>query len=244
LLALAALFAPGALTAQQGIITYTYSHEYDFDMPDDWRDWVPGSDTGAMLLLFGSSASLMPPVAEENQSRPKMSDRWLRRMMGRKRRSPSRRDQEVVRDVWVDFDNGRVVETRQFMGRAFLISGPAPQYAWRMTSEQAEHLGRLVIKATAQDGDALVDAWFTPEIPVSGGPASYGGLPGMILVLSLDGGRTQYFATQIALGEGAASAIQAPEDGEGVSREEYEEIVAEKLSELEELNRRRGDDRQ
>ncbi len=243
-IALAALLAPGALAAQQGTITYTYSHEYDFEVPEDWREWVADSDTGAMLLTFGPSASLMTPVAEEDQSRPQMSDRWLRRMMGRKRRSPSRPDQEVVRDVWVDFEDGTVVETREFMGRSFLISGPAPQYAWRMTSEQAEHLGRLVIKATAQHGDALVEAWFTPEIPVSGGPASYGGLPGMILVLAVEGGRTQYFATEIALGEHAVGTIRAPEDGDAVSREKYEEIVTEKLIELEELNRRRGDDRQ
>ena len=32
-------------------------------------------------------------------------------------------------------------------------------------------------------------AWFTPEIPVSTGPAMYGGLPGLILEIS-DGNRT------------------------------------------------------
>ena len=62
----------------------------------------------------------------------------------------------------------------------------------------------------------------------------------MILVLSLDGGRTQYFASEIALGEVDAGLIRAPEDGDEVSREEYEGIVEEKLDELERLNRRRG----
>ena len=62
----------------------------------------------------------------------------------------------------------------------------------------------------------------------------------MILVLSVGDGITQYFATGIALEEVDGALIRAPEDGDEITRDEYEEIVQEKLEEIEALNRRRG----
>jgi len=244
-----ALLIPATLSAQQGTIAYTFSHQYDFEVPEGWGDMMPDSETGTVVLHFGPSGSLMTraPEKEDDSARfggRAVSDRWLRRMMSMKIRSASRRDQEVVRDTWVSYEQEALVETREFMGRTFRIAGPPPQYAWRLTTEQAEHLGRMVIKATAEHDGTSIEAWFTPEIPVSGGPASYAGLPGMILVLSLDGGRTQYFATEIALGEVDVGLIRAPEDGDEVTRDEYEGIVEEKLDEIERLNRRRGGGRE
>ena len=60
----------------------------------------------------------------------------------------------------------------------------------------------------------------------------------------MDGGRTQYFATEITLGDVDAGVIRAPEEGDEVSREEYEAIVEDKVDELEQLYRRRGGGRQ
>lgn len=240
-----ALLLPAAASAQQGTIAYTFSHQYDFEVPEGWEEMMADSETGTVVLHFGPSGSLMTRAPDKGDDSAgsgnrMISDRWLRRMLWMKRQSASRRDQEIVRDTWVSYEHGTLVETREFMGRTFRIAGSPPQYAWRLTTEQAEHLGHMVIKATAEQDGTSIEAWFTPEIPVSGGPASYGGLPGMILVLSLDGGRTQYFASEIALGEVDAGLIRAPEDGDEVSREEYEGIVEEKLDELERLNRRRG----
>ena len=234
-LAVLACLVPSVLSAQEGTIAYTVSQQYAFEIPEGWEDMMPDSQTGTMLLLFGPSASLMTPATEDGGDEtagdrgPRLSDRWMGRLLRMKMRSPSRGDQEVVRDTYIRYDEGTVVETREFMGRTFRISEPRPQIAWKLTSEQAEHLGRLVIKATAELDGTAVEAWFTPSIPLPGGPASYGGLPGMILVLSLEGGRTQYFASDIALGEVDAALIRAPEDGDEVSRDEYEGIVEEKL---------------
>ena len=239
----AAALIPAGLTAQQGTITYTYSQQYTFEIPEDWEEAVPDSETGNVLLHFGPSASLMT-APEEDETGNQLSNRWRDRLQRLKTRSASRGDLEVVRRAWVSYAEGTAVETREFFGRDFRVSGPPPAYAWRVTSEQARHLGHMVMKATAAHGDMSVDAWFTPEIPVSGGPASYGGLPGMILVLSVDGGRIQYFATEIALGEVDAELIRAPEGGDEVSREEYEAIVEDKIDELEQLYGRRGGGRE
>ena len=239
----AALPIPGSLAAQQGTIAYTHSQQHDVEVPEGWGEMAGEAESATMLLLFSPSVSLMTPAAPDETQRSSVgSDRPPRARMWRwlRTRSPSRRDQEVLRDTWVSHADGAAVEKREFMGRTFLVSGAAAALDWRLTSEQAEHLGYMVIKATAEIDSTSVEAWFTPQIQVSAGPAGYGGLPGMILVLSLDGGRTQYFATEIALGEVDASLIRAPEGGDEVSREEYEAIVEEKLDELRRLYGRRG----
>ena len=242
---------PAALAAQQGTITYTYSAKYDFEIPERWADQIPTARSSTVLLHFGPSASLMTraPEVEEAQAVAPISDRAIPSarvagMAARMRRgSAARSDQEDIRDAYVRYDEGTIVETRDFMGRTFRIAGQRPAYEWRLTSEQAEHRGYMVIKATAQQDSTAVEAWFTPEIPVQGGPASFGGLPGMILVLSVDDGRVQYFATEIDLEGVAEDLIRPPEDGDEVTREEYEEIVAEKLEELAKLRGRDGRDR-
>jgi GLPGLI family protein len=147
--------------------------------------------------------------------------------------SPSRSDQESLLQAYVSHENGTIAETREFMGRTFLISGTQPSYAWKLSGEQSEFLGYMVQKATAVQDSAVIEAWFAPEIPVSAGPGLFSGLPGMILVVSVDDGRTVYSATEITLEGLEDGAIRVPEDGQEVSRDEYEEIVAEKLAEIE-----------
>ena len=243
------LLLPAAAAAQQGTITYTYSVKYGFEIPERWgglRDQIPSARSGTMLLHFDPSASLMTPATEDEKEapaaivtdRPIASDRAIGMAIRMRMGSTSRSDQEELREAYVSYDEGAIVETREFMGRTFRITSHQPAFEWKLTSEQAEHLGRLVLKATAQHDGTAIEAWFTPEIPVQGGPASFGGLPGMILVLSLNDGHTQYFATEIDLEGVGHGLIRMPEDGDEVSRDEYEVIVTEKLDELEKLRRR------
>jgi GLPGLI family protein len=153
--------------------------------------------------------------------------------------STSRRDRETIVEAHVDYDEGTIVESREFLGRRFLIEDEQPSFRWKLTGEQADFLGYVVQKATAQQDSSTVEVWFTPQIPVPGGPAMYGGLPGMILVVSVDDGKEQYTATAISLTKVADGVIVTPTEGEKVTRERYEQIVAEKLEEL----RRVGSDR-
>jgi GLPGLI family protein len=146
--------------------------------------------------------------------------------------STSRSDQETLLKVYANNEDGTVAETREFMGRTFLISGTRPAYEWRLPGEQSQFLGYIVQKATAVHDSSVIEAWFTPEIPVSAGPGLFGGLPGMILSVSVDSGRTIYSAADVSLTSVDDAAIEAPEDGDEVSRDEYEQIVVEKLEEL------------
>ena len=135
-----------------------------------------------------------------------------------------------------------MVEVRRFLGRTFRVSRERPSLAWRLTAEQAEHLGYTVMKATAEQDSTTIEAWFTPQIPVFGGPESYGGLPGMILVLSVNDGQVQYQATEVTLGELEEGSISPPDEGDELSEEEFEQLVKERLEEMARTRRPPGGD--
>ena len=253
-------FVPQAAAAQEGRVHYLRSVQFDFHVPERWaqmRDRMPAQSTASLVLLFDGASSLMKRSAEEEEADSRRAGargtdggdrRALGMMMRLRQQSASRSDQENLREAYVDFASGSVAETREFMGRTFLIMGERPTYQWKLGSEQREFLGFMVQKATAVHEEREIEAWFTPQIPVQAGPGEFGGLPGLILVLSLDAGHLLYSAIEVDLTGLGDDSIAPPEDGDEVSREEYEEIVAERIEELRTLraagNRRRPFDGQ
>lgn len=244
-LTLIVLLLPSTLCAQQGVILYDRSIMYDFEIPEAWAgmtDQIPAGSFSTLLLFFDESASLMMPAPEaDEEGASQGSDRRAQWMAQRlKMSSSARSDQELLLEAYVRYEDGLAAETREFMTRKFLITRTRPAFRWRLTGEQSQFLGYSVQKATAVQDSSVIEAWFTPEIPVSAGPALYGGLPGMILSLSVDDGHTVYSASEVNLNRVEEGVIKAPEDGEEVTPEEYEEIVAEKLEEIKLRARRRG----
>jgi GLPGLI family protein len=252
LLILLFFLLPAAISAQQqGIILFDRQIQYGFEIPENVRNnprleqvlaEMPAAHYTSLALLFNESASLMTPAPGEEEEAPVVSDvpraetMVLRLKMG----SAARSDQEVLLDAYVRYEDGMIAETRKFMTRKFLLTGTRPAYQWRPTGEQSEFMGYTVQKATAVQDSSAIEAWFTTEIPVPAGPGPFGGLPGMILSVSVDGGQTLYSATEVRLDPIDAAAIKAPEEGDEVSYEEYEAMVAEKLEEIRMRQRRRG----
>lgn len=83
-----------------------------------------------------------------------------------------------------------------------------------------------------------VTAWYTPQIPVSSGPDSYYGLPG--LILELNTGKTTMLCTEIVLNPSETLEIKKPNKGKKVNREEYNKIIKVKTDELKERFQRGG----
>ena len=247
------LMSPLALGAQQGTITYTHSINIEIELPPELAMMVgempefPSAVSQDMLLYFDPAASLMVPAPKGKDAKGSEREMMVMEMAmysemamfasmsGMKFGGRTANSQAPAAESYVDLAEGRIVETHDLMGRAFRVVDQRPEYEWRLTSEQAEHLGYMVIKATAEHDSTSIEAWFTPEIPVGGGPGRYGGLPGMILVLSVDEGHTKYFATEIALGDVEEGLIKTPEEGKEMSRDEYDKLVAEKMEEMRKL---------
>lgn len=85
-----------------------------------------------------------------------------------------------------------------------------------------------------------VEAWYSPQIPVSHGPLEYWGLPGLILEVSAD--NTTMLCSKIVLNPKETIEIVAPEKGKIVSKTEYTETIIEKMKEFRDNRggRRRG----
>lgn len=240
------LVAPAALGAQQGTITYTHSINMDLELPPElamMAGEMPSAMSRDMLLHFGPSASLMvpAPIGKSETGNKKVEVMELAMftefamamsMGGMNIGGKLTNTEAPAAASYTDLSDGRIVETHEFMGRTFRVVDERPEYEWRLTGDQALHLGYMVVKATAEHDSTTIEAWFTPQIPVGAGPGPYGGLPGMILVLSADDGHIKYFATEIALGDLEEGMLEKPEEGREVSKEEYGKVVAEKMEEM------------
>lgn len=87
-----------------------------------------------------------------------------------------------------------------------------------------------------------IEAWYTPEIPVSQGPVDYWGLPG--LILEVVDGNTTYLCTKVSLNPAEGIEIKKPSKGKKVNREELRAITDEKTKEMmEKFNNKGGGER-
>lgn len=88
--------------------------------------------------------------------------------------------------------------------------------------------------------EIAVTAWYTPQIPVSNGPADYWGLPGLILEINAD--RTTILCTKIVMNPDVKEEINIPSKGEEVTQDEYSKIIKKKVEEMRQMyrGRRRG----
>lgn len=137
----------------------------------------------------------------------------------------------------------------EVMGKEFLIKDELEASEWELTDEskkignytaQKATFTRIVDSQRFSTGmtemenvkDTIrVTAWFTPEIPVSHGPESYFGLPGLILEVQ-NGGRT-LICERIELNPSADPVkIEQPKKGKVVNREEFRAMQEEGMKQM------------
>jgi len=77
-----------------------------------------------------------------------------------------------------------------------------------------------------------VVAWFTPDIPVAVGPATYQGqLPGLILELDENNGQTVFKTVEISA-KVSASKIKEPKDGKKITQAEFDKEREKAMEEM------------
>lgn len=89
------------------------------------------------------------------------------------------------------------------------------------SNEGAEGEEMKIVSDTAR-----IEAWYTPEIPVSQGPDDFWGLPGLILEVS--DGITTFLCTKVVLNPEGGVKIKIPSKGKEVSKKELAEIMEKK----------------
>jgi GLPGLI family protein len=100
--------------------------------------------------------------------------------------------------VKTDLVRQQFEESKNVYERDYRISDSLPACQWKLMGEYREVAGYNCRKATTIIMDSVyIIAFYTDEIPVSGGPELFSGLPGMILGVVVPRLNLTYFATKV-----------------------------------------------
>lgn len=100
--------------------------------------------------------------------------------------------------VFTDFSTQKTVSYKDVIGSKYIVNDSTKKIKWKITDETREIAGFHCRRANALLFDSIyVVAYYTAQIPVSGGPESIQGLPGMILGLAFPYEHTSWFATKV-----------------------------------------------
>ncbi len=230
---LAMTVSVGRADGQSGTIAYASGASLDVEMPVELaevRTVLEAWTRTPFLLHFTPSRSLMirgegkrgggvpparfPATNSNLDAFGQILEAWIAA-------EPS-----VLRQAYVGEDGSSGIKVLEVSRVRYRIAEGVTPVEWRITEQHGEHLGYKVTRAVGEAAGQQAEAWFAPDIPVSFGPALYGGLPGMILVLSLNQGQTVYAATEVVLEAVGDGLIRVPEEGEAISSEEYRSMMS------------------
>ncbi len=142
----------------------------------------------------------------------------------------------------------KYLEEKDLMGKEFLINDDLKSYDWELSDEtktignftcQKATYSKIVDSKRFSTGmeemetvkdTLLIEAWYTPQIPVSHGPAEYWGLPG--LILELHNGGSTLIAEKIVLNPTEKVEIQIPNKGKEMNNADYRALAEEKMEEM------------
>ncbi|MBO9682619.1 MAG: GLPGLI family protein [Flavisolibacter sp.] len=144
--------------------------------------------------------------------------------------------------TYCNLDKGTRVEQREIADRNYVVTDSIGKIDWKFSGESKTILNYKVFKATTQrigsrmqmtmeNGEmkreqvpdtVSIVAWFTTDIPIAVGPATYQGqLPGLILELDENNGRTVFRAVEVSP-KVSVSKIKEPKDGKKITAAEFD----------------------
>lgn len=116
--------------------------------------------------------------------------------------------------VHTDYRTGKVIALKPIFEDKFLIEDSLRKTRWKITGEVRTIAGYKCRKAVGIMCDSVyVVAFYTDEIAVSGGPESFGSLPGMILELAVPRLYTTWIATTVTLTTPKPEELVTPAKG-------------------------------
>lgn len=132
---------------------------------------------------------------------------------------------QVLRDL----ENEKRTDYVDYGGENYIVEDEWNVPRWKILDQIKDVNGYICFSAETKDtikGQVIV-AWFTDKIPYRFGPEGYGGLPGTILEIEINGGDAVITATSIDLEYKADSSIEMPDKIKGRKKnlEEYNAMI-------------------
>lgn len=229
---------PALAQVNEGKIVYERTMQLNIRINDDnpaFQNMIPKERKDKFELLFTTGKSLWQPVEDDNQGDEMSFNegggnvRMVFRMPG---------SEDIT---YHDVAGTKKVEQRELGGKTYIIADSIRKFSWKVAGETKTILGHNCMKATTQrmqesfrmtmdNGEAKrervmdtlnIVAWFTNEIPGSFGPDMYQGqLPGTILEIDINNGRSSFKAIEISP-KAEIAKIKEPTKGKKITNDEF-----------------------
>ncbi|SEN39912.1 GLPGLI family protein [bacterium A37T11] len=180
------------------------------EMYENYKSSQPQFKTFPYELSFSGDLSSFKPLEDPNKT---VSD-W----------NYLERDPVIDQKntVYADLKKQTRLSKKNIYDEWFVVSDSLRPVRWKLTDEHREIAGYDCRRANGLTMDSVyVVAFYTDQIPVSGGPDSFHGLPGMILGLVMPHEHITFFATKINDQDVPAASITAPQEKKIISKPEF-----------------------
>lgn len=165
---------------------------------DAYKKSNPQFKVSKSTLAFSKDKTLFTPVKEE-MSRGFFGD------------DPTSTQNNTI---FTDLGKSSFIAQKNIYEEIYLVKDSTRKINWKITEETKEIAGYECRRANAIVLDSVyVVAFYTDKIPVSGGPESFRGLPGMILGVALPHENVSWFATSIKDRPVTDAELKAPVKG-------------------------------
>jgi GLPGLI family protein len=133
-----------------------------------------------------------------------------------------------------DFEKYLTYDGIHFLGKNYIVEDSIYAQTWKINNELKEVSGHLCMSAFVYDSvkDQDIVAWFALDIPISGGPERFCGLPGLILEIDINRGAMVISADRITL-RSVANELDPPKKmkGKKIKEADYQTLVKKHVDE-------------
>lgn len=134
--------------------------------------------------------------------------------------------------IYHDLNTGQAISQKKVFEETFLLKDSLRNIKWKITDETREIAGYTCRRANAVVMDSVyVVAFYTDKIPVSGGPESFSGLPGMILGVALPHENINWFASKVTEATIPETSMVPPKKGKAVDNKGFKTTMDSVLKE-------------
>ncbi|WP_299431847.1 GLPGLI family protein [uncultured Aquimarina sp.] len=155
----------------------------------------------------------------------------------------------------------RFVAQRDLFSKMFLVKDTLRNYNWKLENETKKIGNYTCYKATSKqtirqsqnisinndqedeenfkEEEIVITAWYAPEIPVNNGPATFWGLPG--LIMEVNDGLQNILCNKIVLNPKKKVEITEPTKGKVITESKFGEIMQKKTEEMQDRRSNRSD---
>lgn len=222
-----ASIAIGQTDNTKGLVIYETVRKFELKIQGDaaqFQNMLPKERKSKKELLFTADASIYQKLDQEQV------DEAMQESVGGANVTIKMTEPNEV--IFCDIKNKINFEQREFMNRTFLVEAKTDTVQWKLTGNQKTILDYTCLEAELVGAKKKTIAWFAPTIPVSSGPDGFVGLPGLILAMDIEDGKTTYTAQAVNLKDIDVKLIVKPKEGKKVTKSEFRKIVDEKMKEM------------